>query len=1083
MRKSGIISAVLLMFFGLNNMIQAQDVIDATTLNNKIMAGYQGWFNAPGDGNDYGWIHWSRSGQTPNPDNITFDIWPDIREYDADELYPTSFVYEDGTNAGLFSSYNTKTVNRHVKWMKDYGIDGVFVQRFISSALSRRDQRDQVLQNVRLAAEAHGRVFANMYDMSGGKPETFVQDVINDWKHLVDDLKILESPNYLHHKGKPVLSLWGVNVGGSKGILTAAHWQELLTWFTITAPEKYRVTLKAGVGNGWRGDSNDWQTVYDAFDIISPWAVGRYRDNTSADTYRDTYFQADLDETASRDMQYMPVVFPGFSWMNLKGDGNTLNAIPRNRGEFLWHQMYNAIDAGCDMVYVAMYDEVDEGTAIFKTTENASQTPTTGTFLTLDADGLDLPSDWYLRLTGEASRMLRGDIELTETIPISPYPNTSKFISQDISTLMESGAKSTVSITMKNTGTTTWTKTAGYKLGSVDPEDNMIWGLNRVALEDGDAIAPGESKIFTFDIRAPIESNIYRFQWKMIREGEAFFGEKTKIRLINVGSPSFFLDDCDALTSWTSSGSISLNDTEKKQGANCIEFHGDNTDEFRKVFSKPYNSGINANDAVLQFWYYVSDASKMGSSNQVEIGSGGTYDVQEYSWSLSNLSTGWNLLTLKISEASASGIPDLNAINWFRLYNNKSGTVTTRIDEIQILDFNATVPKYELIVHSGTGDGSYVENEKVDISADMARDGYIFKEWIIDSGIAEIADMRSANTTLTILTSDIEISATYKLMGLYLDDCDAVSGWNSSSSLSLNNTDNKEGMNCIEFNGTGTDEFKKSFSSSYNSGVSASNAVLQFWYFISDVTKMGTSNQVELGSGGKNDVDEYNWKLSGLKNGWNLINLNVSSASKNGNPNIYAINWFRYYNSKSGSITSRIDAIEIIDPNAGEKYILTVNNGSGAGAFYSNTVISITADEAPEAYVFDTWEIISGSPAISNLTAANTTLTMSAGEAEITAKYKLINGLNTPLAIDKLSVNIYPNPLSGDLLSVDFNGCDKNAGLEVRILNMLGQTVYRNTIDNADHLEIDVSGFNKESIYLLMLKSGQSVRTVKLIIE
>ncbi len=1081
MRKSGITSVVFLVLFGLNNMVQAQDVVDPTTLNNKIMAGYQGWFGTPGDGNDYGWIHWSSG--TPNPDNITFDMWPDLREYDADELYPTSFVYENGTNAGLFSSYNTKTVNRHVKWMKDYGIDGVFVQRFISSAISRTDERDQVLNNVRLGAEEHGRVFANMYDMSGGKPESFVQDVINDWKHLVDDLKILESPNYLHHKGLPVLSLWGVNAGGSRGILTAAHWKELVTWFTVDAPEKYKVTLKAGVNNSWRGDSNDWQEVYDAFDIISPWAVGRYRDINSADTYRDTYFQADLDETASRDMQYMPVVFPGFSWMNLKGDGNTLNAIPRNRGEFLWHQMYNAIDAGCTMVYVAMFDEVDEGTAIFKTTENASQTPTTGAFLTLDADGLDLPSDWYLRLTGEATKMLRGDNPLTSEIPISPYPNTAFFISQDLNTIMNPGTTETVSITMKNTGTTSWTQAGGYKLGSIDPEDNMIWGLNRVELGNSDVIAPGESKIFTFDITAPTENNIYRFQWKMIQEGEAFFGEKTKNRLINVGSPSFFLDDCDALTAWSSSGSLSLNNTEKKQGVNCLEFNGDNTDEFRKVFSNPYNSGIKANDAVLQFWYYTSDASKMGSSNQVEIGSGGTHDVQEYSWTLTNLSTGWNLITLKISDASASGIPDLNAINWFRLYNNKSGTVTTRIDEIQILDFNASVPKYELTVHSGTGDGNYVENEKVDISADMARDGYIFKEWTIDSGIAEIDDLHSANTTLTILSSDIEISATYKLMGLYLDDCDAVSGWNSSSSLSLNSTDNKEGLNCIEFNGIGTDEFKKSFSSSYNSGVSASNAVLQFWYYISDVTKMGTSNQVELGSGGKNDTDEYNWKLTGLKNGWNLINLKVSSAGKNGSPDIYAINWFRYYNSKSGSITSRIDAIEIIDPNAGEKYILAVNNGSGTGAFYSNTVISITADAAPEGYQFDSWEINSGIPSIANLNAAKTTLIMSAGETEITAKYKLFTGFNPPSASEEQRVNIYPNPLSGDLLSVDLQGYDKNGIVDVKILNMLGQTVYRNMIKNDDHLEIDASGFNKKSIYLVLVKSGESVRTKKLIIE
>ena len=50
--------------------------------------------------------------------------------------------------------------------------------------------------------------------------------------------------------------------------------------------------------------------------------------------------------------------------------------------------------------YVAMFDEVDEGTAIFKVTNHP---PRQAHFVTLDG----LPSDWYLRLTGEGARLLR----------------------------------------------------------------------------------------------------------------------------------------------------------------------------------------------------------------------------------------------------------------------------------------------------------------------------------------------------------------------------------------------------------------------------------------------------------------------------------------------------------------------------------------------------------------------------------------------------------------------------------------------------------------------------------------------------
>jgi predicted phosphodiesterase len=333
------------------------DTVDAGTLNNKIMAGYQGWFNADGDGAGRGWRHWADgSGNTPDADNITIDMWPDIREYDANELFDTSFKYSNGANAGLYSAYTPKTVERHVKWMQDYGIDGVFVQRFIGEATgSFRGMRDRVLQNVRAGAEKYGRVFANMYDISGGNAASLVNDIKNDWMHLVDDLRITESSRYLHHNGRPVLSIWGFNCNGRPG--SAAQALEIIRWLTTDAPAKYRVTVKLGVDDDWRTDSADWQAAYRNADIISPWAVGRYNDNSGADRFRNNIIEPDLADLNNANIDYMPVVFPGFSWWNLKGE--KFNHIKRNGGRFFWRQFYNAIDAGANMVYVAMVDEVD----------------------------------------------------------------------------------------------------------------------------------------------------------------------------------------------------------------------------------------------------------------------------------------------------------------------------------------------------------------------------------------------------------------------------------------------------------------------------------------------------------------------------------------------------------------------------------------------------------------------------------------------------------------------------------------------------------------------------------------------------
>ena len=60
-----------------------------------------------------------------------------------------------------------------------------------------------------------------------------------------------------------------------------------------------------------------------------------------------------------------------------------------------------------------MFDEVDEATAMFKLAETSSDIPAQGNFVTLDADGTDLPSDWYLRLAGETQKILAGTTPLS----------------------------------------------------------------------------------------------------------------------------------------------------------------------------------------------------------------------------------------------------------------------------------------------------------------------------------------------------------------------------------------------------------------------------------------------------------------------------------------------------------------------------------------------------------------------------------------------------------------------------------------------------------------------------------------------
>src|SRR5436190_1930012 len=60
--------------------------VDRTTLTGKVVAGYQGWFTAEGDGAGTGWRHYSKRGQF-RPGSCNIDLWPDVSELDDDEKF------------------------------------------------------------------------------------------------------------------------------------------------------------------------------------------------------------------------------------------------------------------------------------------------------------------------------------------------------------------------------------------------------------------------------------------------------------------------------------------------------------------------------------------------------------------------------------------------------------------------------------------------------------------------------------------------------------------------------------------------------------------------------------------------------------------------------------------------------------------------------------------------------------------------------------------------------------------------------------------------------------------------------------
>ena len=387
---------------------------DFNGINGRVLTGYQGWFRAPGDGSQLGFTHYQKKGKF-EPGNCSIDLWPDLTEFSEGEKFATPFRFADGSVAHVFSSLHPETVHRHFLWMRQYEIDGAFVQRFaLHGAKLRKNNRRLKYENQKLmlcrdSALRNGRCWALMYDLTGLKDEDF--DLLaEDWKNLRKRMQLGSDPNdtsYLQFKGKPLVGIWGVGFNDNRDYtLEKTEW---LIRFLKNNPKWGGMSIMLGIPYFWRELNRD--AVSDArllrllnlADVLSPWSVGRYG-NKPGDS--DQIVKRQIEDRKwceRRKIHYLPVLFPGFSWKNMKGPDSV--QIPRRKGTFLSDQFHATSRAGNSSAYLAMFDELDEGTAIFKCSD---QVPT-GQSKFVSMEGM--PADLYLRIAQQGASLFRKNIQ------------------------------------------------------------------------------------------------------------------------------------------------------------------------------------------------------------------------------------------------------------------------------------------------------------------------------------------------------------------------------------------------------------------------------------------------------------------------------------------------------------------------------------------------------------------------------------------------------------------------------------------------------------------------------------------------
>ena len=460
------------------------------TYQGLVMAGYQGWQSCPGDGSLCGqregidnWGHYVST--TVSPFRLErgalgngFNFWPDCSEYDNKYALP-GFSYPGGGQAYVYSAYDEQTVMTHFRWMKEYGIDGVFSQRFMVYVNKNNTAEYEFhitnLRHQMKASNQYGRAICVMYDLVGMKEESFLTP-----EYLMQDLAELEAEYhfkdrsqgqkyYLYHNGKPLIAL--VSFAQADMPYNMTECRECVQRLQAAG---YSVMI--GVPTYWRTNGNDSPYTTDLLamidelhpDVLMPWFVGRYDyDGTTPVSYKSSTkvtsfdsFKSNIQGDASwcntHGVDYAPNVWPGFDWSHQRPA-----SIPYDRhgGDFFWKQAYYDIaTAGAKMIYLAMFDEIDEGTAIYKVLRKSdapSNTPdtdyyvkyengeytdtgTTGPIwiqsmsfnsaskwweksstLTPSFNGVEdeYRSDHYLWLSGQIRAMLRGEIPMSSTKP------------------------------------------------------------------------------------------------------------------------------------------------------------------------------------------------------------------------------------------------------------------------------------------------------------------------------------------------------------------------------------------------------------------------------------------------------------------------------------------------------------------------------------------------------------------------------------------------------------------------------------------------------------------------------------------
>ncbi len=287
---------------------------------------------------------------------------------------------------------------------------------------------------------------------------------------------------------------------------------------------------------------------------------------------------------------------------------------------------------------------------------------------------------------------------------------------------------------------------------------------------------------------------------------------------------------------------------------------------------------------------------------------------------------------------------------------------------------------YTLTVNSGTGDGTYLPGSVVNIAADIAPENQVFDKWVGQT--ANVANINLPNTNIYMPFSSVTVIATYKTRGaaIYtLTVTNGTGGGTYSPGTVVSIAANAAPANQV---------FDKWVGQTANiANINLPNTTIHIPFssvtVIATYKAQGTATYtltVTTGTGG------------GTYSPGSVVNIAATAA-----PASYVFDQWVGQTAHIANINmpntilqmpfSDIAVTATYKPQGATTYTLTVNSGTGGGAYLPGTVINIVANTAPSGYVFDKW-VGQTEPPIGNIYLPNTVIVMPFTNTEITATYR-----------------------------------------------------------------------------------------------